>query len=563
MIDMNQIRMRTRLAFVFAAIWIVGTSLLVFSLYQIMAHYIHKEVQNRLGNYVAHAAMLINPEEHARLQSPEDEKGAIYAHLVKQLRDFRNQSTDIRFVYTARLNSEGKVVFIVDAEESEEKSALGSIYEEATPLMQRAAKMCTGPLVEEHYDTDEWGTFISAYAPILTKDGRQEGIVGIDLSLSAGQKTMRTILAWAIGISLSLTFLIILFTFHIGRRLAVPIESACEELNRISKGDLSIEISEEFLKNGDEIGNVFRAMRTMNNSLRHLLNGILNSVQTLVSSATKLSATSNQIASNTQEMSSQTATAAIATEQANINIQTISSSAKEISNSANSVVSTIGETNASLDEVAGICRKEVQIVAKVNNHVHTGKEIMDQLGLAAKSIGKVIEVINDIADQINLLALNATIEAASAGDAGKSFAVVANEIKELARQTAQATQEIEKQIEEMQNNSDSAVKAMDLIAKIIEDVNSTSQAIMNAIEKQRLTANAITKNVGIVSEGIKEVAQNVVESAKGISEVATTINRVNNAVKDTSLGIGLVNVSAGELAKLSECLKELMRQFKM
>ena len=110
MIDMNQMRMRTRLAFVFAGIWILGASLLVFCLYQIMGHYIHKEVQNRLGNYVAHAAMLINPEEHARLQSPEDEKGAIYAHLVKQLRDFRNQSTDIRFVYTARLNSEGKVV---------------------------------------------------------------------------------------------------------------------------------------------------------------------------------------------------------------------------------------------------------------------------------------------------------------------------------------------------------------------------------------------------------------------------------------------------------------------
>ena len=556
--------MRTRLAVVFAGIWLLGATLLVICLYQFSARCFHEEVRTRLKAYVAHAAMLINPEEHATLKNSEDEKGEAYTHIVKQLRAFRDQTQDIRFVYTARINDEGKVVFIVDAEESvEDKSPLGSIYEDATPLIQRAAKMCEGPLVEETYFTDEWGTFISAYAPIRAKDGKQDGIVALDLSLSAGQKNMRMLLFWAIGISLSLSFLVIFMAFLTGRRLAAPIESACEELNRISRGDLSKDVCKDYLKNKDEIGNVFRAMETMNRSLRNLLNGILNTVHTLGNSAGRLSVTSTQIVSNTQQMNTRAASAASATEQASINIQTISSSVNEISNSANNVASTITETSISLNEVAGICQKELKIVSEANSHVHTGKEIMDRLGLAAKSIEKVTDVINDIADQINLLALNATIEAASAGEAGKSFSVVANEIKELAKQTAFATREIEKQIEEMQNNADSAVQAMDGIAGIIDEVNIISRTIVDSVEKQRLTVNEISKNVGVVSDGTKEVARNVVESAKGLSEIAATIKVVNNATIDTSKGVSQVNLSAGELARLSDTLKDLVKQFKM
>ncbi len=120
---------------------------------------------------------------------------------------------------------------------------------------------------------------------------------------------------------------------------------------------------------------------------------------------------------------------------------------------------------------------------------------MDKLGAAAKSIGKVVEVINDIADQTNLLALNATIEVASAGEAGKRFAVVANEVKELAKQTAQATQEIQKQVEDMQTNTESAIKAIDSVSKVIEEVNEISQTIVSAVEEQSATVNEISRNV--------------------------------------------------------------------
>ena len=126
--------------------------------------------------------------------------------------------------------------------------------------------------------------------------------------------------------------------------------------------------------------------------------------------------------------------------------------------------------SSSLNEVSKNCQKESQIAANANNQAKSTRDLMERLGVSSKEIGKVIEVINDIADQTNLLALNATIEAASAGEAGKGFAVVANEVKELAKQTAQATDQIGRQIEEMQNNTGNAVAAIEDITKIIEEI---------------------------------------------------------------------------------------------
>jgi methyl-accepting chemotaxis protein len=556
--------MRTKLAIVFTGFWIAGSTLLVACIYQIMSHNIHEEIRNRLRDYAAHAAMIINSDEHSQLKSPEDEASENYARQVQKLRNFRDCTTDIKFVYTARINSDDKVVFVLDAEEDEkEKSHLGDIYEEATPLLVRSAHSCKAPIAEKDFDTDEWGTFLSAYAPIRTKDGNMDGIVGIDVSLNTMQKTMRTLLVWAIGISLCLTFIVILIAFLTGRSLAAPIESACVEINRISKGDFSKEIPEQFLKNGDEIGDMYRAMTAMSNSLRNLLSGFTRGVNTSASAATELSLTSTQIAVNAESMTAQTATVASAAEQATTNIHTISSAADGMSNSVNTVANTIELMGVSLTEVTRICQKELQIAAEASKHVETGTKVMDQLGNAAKSIGKIIDVISGIAKKTNMLALNATIEAASAGEAGKGFAVVANEVKALANQTAQSTQEIKNQINLMQNNTESAVKTMGLIANIIDEVNVTSQSIVSAVEEQSITVKEITESVNGVSTGTQEVARNVEESAKGLSEIANSIGSVNNAVSETSKGITSVKVSANELALLSENLKGLIQQFKI
>ena len=341
-----------------------------------------------------------------------------------------------------------------------------------------------------------------------------------------------------------------------------PIATTSAMLKDISEGegDLTRRLS---VTSSDEIGQLASSFNRFVEKLQGIIGQLSQNADTVASSATELSATSTQIASSAEEMSTQTATVAAATEEATTNINTISAAAEEMSSSTASVATAIEEMSASLNEVAANCQKELRIAADAATHARSGKEIMDRLGSAARSIGKVIEVINDIADQTNLLALNATIEAASAGEAGKGFAVVANEVKELAKQTAQATQEIGSRIEEMQSNTESAVKAIDLVTQVIEEVNTISQSIVSAVEEQSATINEIARNVSGVSAGSQEVASSVAQSAEGLGEVAGNISGFNAAIGDTSRGITQIKTSAEELAKLSENLRRLVGQFKI
>lgn len=313
----------------------------------------------------------------------------------------------------------------------------------------------------------------------------------------------------------------------------------------------------------DELGHLANVFNKFIDNLQITIQQIDRNAETVASAATELSAASSQIASNAEEMSTQTSAVASATEQATTNINSISSAAEEMSSSTHTVATAIEEMSASLNEVSLNCQKELQIVATANTHAKSSTDAMDKLGSSAKSIGKVVDVINDIADQTNLLALNATIEAASAGEAGKGFAVVANEVKELAKQTAQATQEIQKQVEDIQSSTDLSIKEIESVSKVIEEVNAISQTIVRAVKEQSVTINELSRNVSGVSAGAQDVSKNVAESAAGLSEVSSTIAGVNNAVADTAKGIVQVNSSAEKLATLSEGLKQLLAQFKI
>ncbi|KMQ52973.1 Methyl-accepting chemotaxis protein [Chitinispirillum alkaliphilum] len=344
--------------------------------------------------------------------------------------------------------------------------------------------------------------------------------------------------------------------------LLKPVGVTTAMLKDISEGNGDLTRRLE-VRSKDEIGELSGYFNKFIEKLQSLILSVTGNADTVANASSELSATSTHISANAEEIRAQTSTVASATEQATTNISSISSAAEEMSFSTNTVASAIEEMSASLNEVSRNCQKELQIAAQANVHAKNSKEVMDKLGIAAKSIGKVVEVINDIADQTNLLALNATIEAASAGEAGKGFSVVANEVKELAKQTAQATQEIEGQITDMQSNTESAVKAIEAVSMVIEEVNSISQTIVSAVEEQSATINEIAQNVSGVSAGAQEVSKNVSESATGLTEVSSTIAGVNNAVADTAKEIGQVKLRAAELAKLSENLKLLLGQFRI
>lgn len=372
-------------------------------------------------------------------------------------------------------------------------------------------------------------------------------------STSSSQILVTLLLVLAVIASIVSSFIII-------KQVRFGIDRIIREVDPVANGDLSKRCT---ATGKDELGGLAQKLNVFFEKLQASVKEIGLSAKTVSSSSEELSAVSTQLAANAEEMNAQSHTVASATEQATANVNNISAAAEQMSSGVSTVATAIEEMSSSLNEVSKNCQKESQIAASANDQAKSTRDLMERLGVSSKEIGKVIEVINDIADQTNLLALNATIEAASAGDAGKGFAVVANEVKELAKQTALATEQISGQIEAMQTDTRSAVKAIEEITKVIEEINSISHTIVSAVEEQSATVNEIAKSVGGASQAATEIAKNVGESAKGLSEVSKNIQGVNTASSDTASGVNNIKLSSRELAELSVTLRKIVEQFKV
>jgi len=202
---------------------------------------------------------------------------------------------------------------------------------------------------------------------------------------------------------------------------------------------------------------------------------------------------------------------------------------------------------ASIREIAKNAHESAKVATGAVKVAEETNQIVSKLGESSTEIGQVIKVITSIAQQTNLLALNATIEAARAGEAGKGFAVVANEVKELAKQTAKATEDISRKIEAIQTDTKSAVGAIGQISEVIRQVNDISNTIATAVEEQNATTNEMARNVG--------------EAAKGSSEITRNISGVAEAAKSTTQGAGDSAKAAESLAHMSTELRELVQKF--
>ncbi len=399
-----------------------------------------------------------------------------------------------------------------------------------------------------------------------TKEGMRAGdLIGAFAVTASTDKLVSTAKSNSIAIFL-LSFLTLLASagavYAVVQKLVVhPLSKSVEFANSIANNDLSMD--DLIVESEDEIGKTTAALNTMKNSLRQLLGYISGGVQTLAVSATELSAVSKQTSAGVADMSEKAHAVAAAAEEASANTMSVASGMEQSSMSISSVASATEEMSATVGDIAANTARARVISEQANAQAQTVTAEMQKLGQAAQEIGHVTETINNISAQTNLLALNATIEAARAGSAGKGFAVVANEIKELARQTAEATEDIKLRIAGVQSSSGTAIADIGQITSVISEVGGIVSGIAAAIEEQAAVTKDVAGNIAQASNGVRDANEQVAQTAEVSRTIARDIASINGAVSDLRHGDEQVQVSAAELSKLAEQLKVCVDQFRV
>jgi methyl-accepting chemotaxis protein len=355
---------------------------------------------------------------------------------------------------------------------------------------------------------------------------------------------------------------IVVMALLITRAIVRPVQGVVNNLTELAQGEGDL-TSRLAVTTQDEIGKLAERFNEFMEKLHAMIKDITSGVETLSSSSTELSAISQQMSAGAEQTSGKANTVATAAEEMSANMTSVSAAMEQSSTNTGMVAAASEEMTATINEIAKNAENARGISDQaVHQTKDAGKQMAD-LGRAAQAIGKVTETITEISEQINLLALNATIEAARAGDTGKGFAVVANEIKELAKQTAEATLDIKRQIGGIQDSTGNTVTSIEQIGRVITDVNDIVATIATAVEEQSVSTKEIAENIAQVSNGIGEVNQNVAQSSQVAGDITRDITEVNQAADEMARSSSQVRLSAEELSTLAEQLTEMVGRFKI
>ncbi|MFI5896528.1 methyl-accepting chemotaxis protein [Actinoplanes sp. NPDC051513] len=388
------------------------------------------------------------------------------------------------------------------------------------------------------YRTDKSGAIDAAMNANRDLRKAYEGLLSdeiarADAALIAGPdfgatvESTRTALVIALTIALALGIFLALV---VARMIVGPLRKVSIVLDAVADGDLTKDAD---VDQRDELGRMADSLRRATGTLRQTVGDLGRHATELTEAAGSLAGTSQESSRSAEAGAAQAGTVAESAALMSTNIQTVAAGAEEM--------------GASIREISQSATQAVEVAARAVGVTATTNTVMAKLGDSSAEIGNVIKVITAIAEQTNLLALNATIEAARAGEMGKGFAVVASEVKDLAQETAKATEDIGNRVAAIQADTTGAMTAIEEISEIIGRINDFQTTIASAVEEQTVTTN--------------EMSRNVAEAASAGSQVASTITEVAASVQLTTVGVGEAHRAAGQLAEMSADLRKIVGRF--
>ncbi|MBU5615393.1 methyl-accepting chemotaxis protein [Geomonas azotofigens] len=352
--------------------------------------------------------------------------------------------------------------------------------------------------------------------------------------------------AVVIGLLVAAVILSVLLALMIVRSITAPVAELIAANDRLADNDLTVAIT---LSGNDELGHLAESTRRVVANLREMLGQVSESSSEIASASQQLKATAEQIATGAEELASQTGSVAVASEE-------MAATSGDIAQNCVRAAEASRQSSESANQGGHVVEETIAGMVRIADRVKDSAATVESLGARSEHIGDIIATIQDIADQTNLLALNAAIEAARAGEQGRGFAVVADEVRALAERTTKATKEIGNMIKAIQDETKAAVKAME---EGVVEVEKGSESSQQSGEALRM----ILQQIGEVTMQINQIATAAEEQTATTSEITMNVQQVTDVVQHTARGANETAAAASQLAHSAQSLESLVRQFRL